>query len=62
MQANSTKDRAEINLTIGQKEYFKGIGKIKFEGRDSDNPLAFKWYDENRMVGGKSMKEHLHIL
>lgn len=54
-------DAAAINLTIGKKEYFKGIGKIQFEGRDSDNPLAFKWYDENQMVGGKTMKEHLRF-
>lgn len=46
---------------IGQKEYFKGIGKIAFEGRDSNNPLAFKWYDENRLVGGKTMKEHFRF-
>lgn len=45
-------------LTLGNKEYFKGIGKIPFEGRESDNPLAFHWYDENRKVGGKTMKEH----
>jgi xylose isomerase len=43
----------------GDKEYFKGIGKIKFEGRDSDNPLAFKFYDENKVVAGKTLKEHL---
>jgi len=43
---------------IGKKEYFKGIDKIKFEGKESDNPLAFKFYDENRVVGGKTMKEH----
>ena len=40
-------------------EHFKGIHKINFEGRDSKNPLAFKWYDENRIIGGKTMKEHL---
>lgn len=38
--------------------HFKGIDKIKFEGRESDNPLAFKWYDENRIVAGKSLKDH----
>lgn len=42
-------------------QYFKGIKKIKFEGRKSDNPLAFKWYDENRVVAGKTMKEHLRF-
>ncbi len=43
---------------IGNKEYFKGIGEIKFEGKDSDNPLAFKWYDPDKVVAGKSMREH----
>ncbi len=43
----------------GNKEYFKGIEKIKYEGPKSKNPLAFKWYDENRVVGGKTMKEYL---
>ena len=41
--------------------FFKGIKKIKFEGRKSDNPMAFKWYDENRVVAGKTMKEHLRF-
>lgn len=50
-----------MDVLIGNKEYFKGIGKIKFEGPDSKNPLAFKWYDENRVVAGKTMKEHLRF-
>ena len=50
-----------MNILLGDKEYFKGIGKIAFEGRESNNPMAFKWYDENRMVGGKTMKEHLRF-
>ncbi|WP_159520955.1 xylose isomerase [Sunxiuqinia indica] len=45
----------------GNKEYFSGIDKIKFEGPGSRNPLAFKWYDENRVVGGKTMKEYLRF-
>jgi len=45
-------------VLIGNKEYFKGIDKIKYEGKDSDNPLAFKFYDENKVVAGKTMKEH----
>ena len=40
------------------KEYYKGIDKIKFEGPGSDNPLAFKYYDPEKVVGGKTMKEH----
>ncbi|MCC8484625.1 xylose isomerase [Xanthomonas campestris pv. raphani] len=46
---------------IGAKEYFPGIGKIGFEGRDSDNPLAFKVYDANKQIAGKSMAEHLRF-
>ncbi|PPU15258.1 xylose isomerase [Xanthomonas arboricola pv. corylina] len=46
---------------IGAKEYFPGIGKIGFEGRDSDNPLAFKVYDANKQVGDKTMAEHLRF-
>lgn len=41
--------------------YFKGIGKIAYEGPSSKNPMAFHWYDENRIVGGKTMKEHLRF-
>jgi len=39
------------------KEYFKGIDKIKYEGHLSDNPLAFKYYDPNKVVAGKKMAE-----
>lgn len=42
-------------------EYFKGIEKIQYEGKDSDNLLAFKYYDENKVVGGKAMKEYLRF-
>ncbi|KAA3437697.1 xylose isomerase [Rufibacter hautae] len=47
------------NHTLVDTEYFKGIGQIKFEGPESDNPLAYRWYDENRVVAGKTLKEHL---
>ncbi|MFM1914253.1 MAG: Xylose isomerase [Bacteroidota bacterium] len=50
-----------MSVLIGKKEYFKGIDKIQFEGVDSDNPMAFKYYDENRIIAGKSMKEHLRF-
>lgn len=42
-------------------EYFKGIDKIAFEGKESDNPLAFKYYDKTRKVAGKSMEEYLRF-
>lgn len=45
----------------GEKEFFKGIEQVKFEGVNSDNPLAFRWYDENRIVAGKSLKEHFRF-
>ncbi len=48
-------------ITTGQKEFFKGISAIKYEGRESDNPLAFRWYEENKVVAGKPMKEWLRF-
>ena len=45
----------------GAKEYFPGIGRVPFEGRDSDNPLAFKVYDAGKRIGGKTMAEHLRF-
>lgn len=39
------------------KEFFKGIGKIKYEGAGTDNPLAFRWYDEKKIVAGRKMKD-----
>ncbi|MGN6438716.1 MAG: xylose isomerase [Agriterribacter sp.] len=50
-----------MSIITGSREYFPGIGKIKFEGQQSDNPLAFKWYDENKAVAGKTMKEHFRF-
>lgn len=46
---------------VGDKEYFKFVDKISYEGKDSDNPLAFKFYDENKVVAGKTMKEHFRF-
>lgn len=45
----------------GEKEFFPGIGKIQFEGRDSKNPMAFHYYDENKVVMGKTLKDHLRF-
>jgi xylose isomerase len=42
---------------MANKEYFKGINKIQFEGKESDNPLAFKYYNPDQVVAGKTMKE-----
>lgn len=46
-----------MSITIGNKEYFPGIGKIGYEGPESDNPLAFKWYSPETEIAGKSMGE-----
>ena len=40
-------------------EIFKGIPAIKYEGPESKNPLAFKFYDADKVVLGKKMSEHL---
>ena len=48
-------------VITGQKEFFKGIPQIKYEGTGSDNPLAYRWYDENKLIAGKTMKEYLRF-
>ena len=45
-------------ILTGNKEYYKGIDAIRYEGKESDNPLAFKYYDPERVVAGKKMREH----
>lgn len=50
-----------MSIVLGQQEYFKGIGQIRYEGVESDNPLAYRWYDENKVVSGKTMKEWLRF-
>jgi len=50
-----------MTITLGQKEFYKGIPAIRYEGKESTNPLAFRWYDENKVIAGKTMKEHLRF-
>ncbi len=50
-----------MKIVTGVNEFFKDIPQIKFEGTGTDNPLAYRWYDENRIVAGKSMKDHLRF-
>ncbi len=45
----------------GKKEYYPGIGKIKYEGKNSKNPLAFRWYNPDQVVSGGKMKDHLRF-
>ena len=42
-------------------EFFNNVKKIKFEGADTKNPLAFRYYDENQVVLGRTMKDHLRF-
>lgn len=46
-----------MNVVTGSKEYFPNIESIPFEGSASDNPLAFRYYEADRKVAGKSMEE-----
>jgi len=50
-----------IEVITGKQEFFPAIGKIPYEGPDSSNSLAFKYYDENKIVAGKSMKDHFRF-
>ena len=43
------------------KEYFPGIGKIQYEGPESKNPMAFHYYDAERVVAGKKMKDWMRF-
>ena len=46
---------------MNSQTLFSAIPEIKFEGRDTDNPLAFRWYDAQRVVAGKPMREWLRF-
>jgi xylose isomerase len=50
-----------MKIVIGNTEYFPKIGKIPYEGKESKNPLAFKYYDENKVIAGKTMKDHFRF-
>ena len=42
-------------------EVFKGVSRIKYEGPESKNPLAFKHYNPEELVGDKTMEDHLRF-
>jgi xylose isomerase len=50
-----------MSIFVGPKEFFPGIGGIQYEGRDSKNPLSFKFYDPTKVVLGKTMHDHLRF-
>lgn len=45
-------------ILTGNKEYYKGVGSIQFEGKASDNPFAYKYYNPDQIVAGKTMRDH----
>lgn len=50
-----------MRITLGEKEYFKGIDQIQYEGQASSNPLAYKYYQPDQLVGGKRMEDILRF-
>ena len=50
-----------VKVTIGDKEFFPGISKILYEGKESTNPLAFRYYNEDQVIGGKTMRDHFRF-
>ncbi|MGB2514185.1 MAG: xylose isomerase [Flavobacteriaceae bacterium] len=45
-------------ILTGNKEYYKGVGSIQYEGKASDNPFAYKYYNPDQIVAGKTMRDH----
>ncbi len=50
-----------MSIVLGDKSYFKNVGQINYEGPDSDNPLAFQYYNATQVVAGKTMQEWLRF-
>jgi len=45
----------------GSTEFFEGVGPVRYAGPDSDDPLAYRWYDADRVVAGRRMEDHLRM-
>ncbi|MDM5283710.1 xylose isomerase [Peribacillus frigoritolerans] len=50
-----------IKTDTNKINYFESVNKVSYEGKDSKNPLAFKYYNPEEVVGGKTMKEQLRF-
>ncbi|WP_298391335.1 xylose isomerase, partial [Hydrotalea sp.] len=50
-----------MNVLTGTQLFFKETGAIRYEGPETDNPLAFRWYNAEKVVAGKPMKEWLRF-
>jgi xylose isomerase len=44
-----------------QKEFFQGISQVIYEGPETDNPMAYRWYEEKKVVAGRPLKEWLRF-
>ena len=50
-----------MSITKSRKDFFPAVEAVKYEGPDTDNPFAYRWYDEKKIVAGKPMKDHLRF-
>ena len=50
-----------MSITKSRKDFFPAVDGVKYEGPDTDNPFAYRWYDEKKIVAGKPMKDHLRF-
>ena len=50
-----------MDIFKGETEFFPTIGKIQFEGTGSKNPMAFRYYEADRVVMGKPMKDWMRF-
>ncbi|MGK3723220.1 xylose isomerase [Priestia megaterium] len=50
-----------VQTSPNKVNYFESANKVMYEGKDSRNPLAFKYYNPEEVVGGKTMKEQLRF-
>ena len=50
-----------VKVVTGSKATFRIFTRLSFEGKESNNPLAFKYYDENKVVAGKTLKDHFRF-
>lgn len=50
-----------VQTSTNKINYFESANKVLYEGKDSKNPLAFKYYNPDEVVGGKTMKDQLRF-
>jgi len=50
-----------MSILTGDKTFFETVGKVEYEGKGSDNPFAFKYYNPKHIVAGKTMQDHFRF-